>query len=142
MHPDALALVRASWRELAPHADAVASDFYARRFALDERAAGLFAHVDMAAQRAKLLQMLQAMVDVADDPGRLVSEAVPSGRRHAGYGATRRDYELAGAALLQAMAASLGDRWTPPVREAWRELYELLAAVMVRAGEKSEGARV
>ena len=134
MSPEATALVRESWPEIAVRGDAVCDDFYARLFALDPEARALFAHVDMATQRAKFMQMIGAMIDVLDDPGVLVSETVATGRRHAGYGATRRDFELAGSALLQAIGAALGDRWTPAMREAWRELYVLLSSVMMRAG--------
>lgn len=140
MTPESAALVRASWAAVAPRVDAVAADFLARLFALDPDARALFAHVDMPMHRAKFVAMLDHLVDALDDPGLLVSESVPSGRRHGGYGVTARDYAAAGTALLQALAHALGPRFTPAVHDAWQELYALLAAVMQRAGSSPRGA--
>lgn len=140
MSPEAAALVRATWAQLQPDVDAVTADFYARLFARDPEARALFAHVDMPAQRRKFAHTLGAMIRVLDDPGVLVSESVPSGRRHAGYGVRARDYATVGVALLQALEQALGAAWTPAVRDAWRELYDLLAAVMRRAGERAPRA--
>jgi hemoglobin-like flavoprotein len=141
MSPEATTLVRSSWAQLTPHADAVADDFYRRVFEASPEAAALFAHVDMAAQRRKFLNMIGELVRVLDDPGVLVSESVPSGRRHAGYGARDEHYPVVGRALLQAMEHALGPAFTPEVAAAWRELYTLVAAVMRRAGSRAAPAR-
>lgn len=114
--------------------DAVADRFYAEMFERNPHAAELFAGVDMAEQRRKFMHTIDALVRVLDDPFRLVSETVPSGRRHGGYGVTGIDYEVGGVALLEALQSRLGDRFTPEMRAAWRELYTLLASVMQRAG--------
>jgi nitric oxide dioxygenase len=52
------------------------------------------------------------------------------------YGVQDRDYEDVGAALLSAIGEALGPRGTPEVLSAWREAYDLLAAVMRRAATK------
>jgi nitric oxide dioxygenase len=135
--PEAAAQIRATWARLAPHADAVADDFFHRLFAAAPEAAALFSHVDMATQRRKFMSMLGELVRVLDDPGLLVSEAVPAGRRHVGYGAREGHYADVGSALLQAIEAALAADFTPEAREAWRELYGLVAAVMRRAGSRA-----
>ncbi len=137
MSPDATAHIRASWALLTPQADAVADDFYRRLFEASPEAAALFAHVDMPAQRRKFLHMLAELVRVADDPGVLVSESVPSGRRHVGYGARDEHYAVVGGTLLQAVERALGPAYTPDVAAAWRELYTLVSAVMRRAGARA-----
>jgi len=137
MSPESAAAVRASWETLRPDLDALTDVFYHRLFALAPETLGLFAHVDLAEQRRKLGRMLQELVRVLDDPGALVDEVAPSGRRHVGYGARDAHYEPVGVALLQALEARLGDAFTPAVREAWRELYGLVAAVMRRAGARA-----
>jgi nitric oxide dioxygenase len=91
----------------------------------------------MASQRRKFFGMLAELVRVLDDPGVLVSESVPSGRRHAGYGARDEHYPMVGRALLAAMEHALGPAWTPDVAAAWRELYTLVSAVMRRAGTRT-----
>ncbi len=137
MSPEAAAHIRASWALLTPQADAVADDFYRRLFEASPEAAGLFAHVDMTSQRRKFMHMVAELVRVVDDPGVLVSESVPSGRRHVGYGARDEHYALVGGALLHAMEHALGPAYTPDVGAAWRELYTLVAAVMRRAGARA-----
>lgn len=134
MSPEHAALVRESWSLASRDLDAFVRRFYRELFDRRPTAAALFEGVDMDAQRKKLAHMLDALVRVADEPYRLVRESVPGGRRHAWYGVGAEDYEAGGAALLAAFAAELGDRFTPAMRAAWRELYALLAAVMQRAG--------
>lgn len=136
MSPEAAAHIRASWAQLVPQADAVADDFYRRLFVASPEAARLFSHVDMAAQRKKFMHMVGELVRVLDDPGVLVSESVPSGRRHAGYGARDEHYAVVGGVLLQAIEHALGPAYTPDVAAAWRELYTLVSAVMRRAGSR------
>ena len=41
------------------------------------------------------------------------------GARHAGYGVHTADYQTVGAALLDALAAVLGDGFDAPTRQAW-----------------------
>jgi nitric oxide dioxygenase len=138
--PESAAIIRATWAQLTPRADAVADDFYRRLFEASPEAARLFAHVDMAAQRRKFMHMLAELVRVADDPGVLVSESVPSGRRHAGYGARDEHYAVVGGVLVQAVEHALGPAFTPEAAAAWRELYALVAAVMRRAGARAGAA--
>ena len=142
MTPEARALVRASWDALAGDAarlGALGERFYGRLFALDPGVRPLFAAVDMAAQRGKLVAMLGAVVRVLDEPDRLVPTAAALAARHVGYGALGRHYDLVGEALRGALADVLGDalgaRATPAVLAAWAEAYALLAAVMRRSAD-------
>ena len=141
MSPEHASLIRATWAEVAPRADAVAEDFYRRLFMLSPEATALFAHVNMRHQREKFVAMLTELIRVLDDPGLLVSEAVPSGRRHVSYGTRAEHYAFVGAALFGAMEHALGTAWTPDVRDAWRELYTLVSAAMLRAGERPAAHR-
>jgi hemoglobin-like flavoprotein len=135
--PESADIIRATWAQLTPRADAVADDFYRRLFDVSPDAARLFAHVDMPAQRRKFMHMVGELVRVVDDPGVLVSESVPSGRRHVGYGARDDHYAVVGATLLQAIEHALGPAYTADAAAAWRELYTLVSAVMRRAGARA-----
>ena len=137
MSPEAAAHVRASWALVAPHADAVADDFYHHLFELSPEAAALFAHVDMAHQRRKFMGMIHGLVQVLDDPGLLVSETAPAGRRHHHYHVRDEHYPLVGSALVGAIERQLGPAATPEVRDAWRELYALVSSVMRRASSRA-----
>ena len=139
MSPESERLIRESWEILRPRSDAVASAFYARLFESNPDLKRLFSTTDMTEQRRKLVVMLSEIVRALDRPEVLVSEVADSGRRHVNYGVHDRDYDDVGAALLWAIDQSLGDRSTPAIRAAWREAYDLLAAVMRRAAMRTSG---
>jgi hemoglobin-like flavoprotein len=138
MSPDTERLVRESWELLRPMSDELASSFYARLFESNPSLSALFDSTNMQEQRRKFVVMLAEIVRVLDQPQLLVGEVAASGRRHVSYGVRRRDYEDVGAALLFAIGGGLGDRFTPEMQSAWREAYELLAAVMRRAAESNQ----
>jgi len=132
MSTDQVTLVKSSFASIAPAADAVASGFYARLFALDPGLRALF-QSDMAEQRHKLMQMLSAIVDALDRPALIVDEVVALGQRHASYGVQAQHYTLVEQALLWALAQQLSERWTAEVEAAWRAAYTLVAGTMEAA---------
>src|SRR5262245_31342099 len=84
MSTDQVTLVKSSFAAIHPVADAFATRFYARLFELDPGLRALFKS-DMAEQRQKLLEMLEAVVDALDRPALVVEEVAALGRRHASY---------------------------------------------------------
>ena len=141
MSPGQVEIIRRTWSDLAPRAEALSVDFYARLFELAPDAERLLAPLDMTVQRRKFVATVDALVRAADDPGALVSASVPHGRRHARLGATEAHFTAAGSALLQSLDAALGDGFTHDAHDAWSDLYALVSAVMRRAGQpKRTGA--
>ncbi len=136
MTPDRQALVRDSWRVIAPDAVAVAPSFYERLFELNPDARALFAHADMPTQHRRVMEMLDAIVESLDSEEAFVSGLATLGRRHVRYGAEDGHYDSVGAALLHTLETALGDRWTPEVADAWAEAYRLMAGVMRRAAQR------
>ncbi|HSJ65586.1 MAG TPA: globin domain-containing protein [Gemmatimonadaceae bacterium] len=132
MNPRHLLLVRESWAELAPQADAVAALFYHRLREIEPARGTLFARSDPVSLRRKFHLMLAALLDLIDSPDGFVSSAVALGRRHATYGVEQRDYDNAGAALVWAISEALGKRATAELAEAWREFFVLVGALMRR----------
>jgi hemoglobin-like flavoprotein len=122
---------------LRPVSDSVVTAFYARLFESNPALEKLFAETDMLEQRRKFTVMMAEIVRAIDRPEILVGEIADSGRRHLQYGVQDRDYDDVGAALLWAIDQSLGDRSSPEIRAAWREAYDLLAAVMRRAAHQT-----
>jgi hemoglobin-like flavoprotein len=61
------------------------------------------------------------------------------GRSHLSYGVGDDHYATVGAALLDTLAALLGDACTPATREAWAGAYGLLSAVMRDAAHEGIG---
>ena len=139
MSPESEQLIRESWELLLPASDAMVASFYAKLFESNPAIEKLFKPTDMKEQRRKFIVMLSEIVRVIDTPDLLVGEVADSGRRHLSYGVQDRDYEDVGAALLWAIESALGDRATPEILSAWREAYDLLAAVMRRAAFRKSG---
>jgi hemoglobin-like flavoprotein len=141
MTPEQQSVVRSTWAAIGPHTDAVIALFYAHLFRLDPATREMFAEVDLTAQRRKFLDMIEALVHAVEDPASVVTATIPAARRHATLDVSVRQLEAGRDALLHALADTLGERFTAQARQAWRDLYGLVAAVMRRASARaSSGA--
>jgi hemoglobin-like flavoprotein len=132
-------LVQNSFASLAPHADDVATMFYARLFELDPSLRTMFKE-DMAPQRRKLMQMLTAAVKGLDRMEQLVPVVQDLGRRHVTYGVTDAHYETVGQALLWTLERGLGKAFTPDLKDAWAAVYTLLSTTMMEAARTHAAA--
>jgi hemoglobin-like flavoprotein len=143
MTSDQVLLVRSSWSAIATHGDELSVRFYDHLFAIDPGAARLFSHVDMSAQRAKLAQMLGAVVHSLDDIDSLLPAVAALGKRHTQYGVEHRHFDSVEEALLRAFSDTLGGDFTPALRASWAEAYALITCVMkralIRSAEKGHG---
>lgn len=140
MIPERKRLVFDSWQRLARDHDRIATAFYDRLFEIDPHARGLFAVTNMEEQKAKVVAMLSDIVRNLDRLDALLPVVIGLGRRHRDYGVEERDYERVREALIGAIGESLGDEFTPELRDAWEETYALTASVMKRAGETPRAA--
>jgi hemoglobin-like flavoprotein len=131
--PDYIAHVRATLPLLAASGHDFTRDFYATLFRLDPASRDLFSG-DMEAQGEKLMAMLVAIIEGLDDPEGLLAVYADMGHRHAGYGVTEDHYDAVGMALLNSLRASLGDRFSADVEEAWASVYGEIAEAMIAAG--------
>ena len=125
-------LVQDSFAAVVPRADEVTAMFYGRLFELDPTLRPLF-KTDMAPQRQKLAQMLTAAVKGLDRPEQLIPVVRELGRRHATYGVVEAHYDTVGAALLWTLEQQFGSAFTPEVKDAWTDVYSLLATTMKEA---------
>lgn len=123
MTDDDVRLVRDSHAQLAPMAEAAAAQFYDRVFERAPGIAQLFGG-DMAHQGRRLMAMVGDAVALLDDPAALDGALRALGSRHAGYGVQFAHYDVVGGALLDTLAAALGEDFGPAQRRAWAALYE------------------
>jgi hemoglobin-like flavoprotein len=126
------ALIRAGWNELGSQAPAFAACFYDTLFMLDPTLKALFKG-DMALQHHKLVGMLGSAIDLLDRPDQLLPALRSLGGRHGKYGVQDAHYAVVGQALLDTLAETLGDRFTPATRAAWTETYGFIAKVMMES---------
>lgn len=132
MNPLAIDRVKQSWALVLPIAPQAADLFYAHLFALDPALQPLFKG-DMRAQGQKLMQMIGAAIGKLDELETLVPILQGLGRRHAGYGVEPAHYATVGAALLQTLSQGLGEAFTPDTRQAWTQVYGVMAETMMQA---------
>jgi hemoglobin-like flavoprotein len=129
MTPQQIHLVRSSFEQVRPIANQAAALFYDKLFERDPSLNAMF-HVDMARQGERLMHMLDGAVRLLDRPETLAPVLSALGQRHAGYGVRDSHYPTVGAALLDTLAAGLGEAFTAEVREAWAALYGEVSRAM------------
>lgn len=129
-------LVKASFAKVQPVAEEAGVLFYVRLFKIDPELRLLFKG-KMNEQGLKLMQMIGFAVEGLDRMEELVPELQALGARHAGYGVEDHHYETVGAALLWTLEAALGADFNDHTKEAWTEVYGLLARTMKDASGQS-----
>jgi hemoglobin-like flavoprotein len=134
-------VIRESWRLVLPIADTAADLFYRRLFELKPAYQALFTG-DMAAQKRKLLTMLDFIVKSLDWPESAWREDVAEqddlflvvlalGRRHAElYKIPDAAYVTVGEALIWTLDYGLGKAFDEAARRAWTKVYSLVATAM------------
>jgi hemoglobin-like flavoprotein len=129
---DQITFLRASFAWIEPRAGVVALMFYQRLFELDPELRRLF-HTDIEVQGQKLMQLLKAAVSLLDSPAQMTRILADLGRRHRDYGVRDEHYDTVGSALLSSLDEALGARFDPATRDAWTQLYGVMASTMKEA---------
>ena len=140
MNQDQKDLVRQTWAQVVPIADAAATLFYDRLFEIDPPTKLLFKADAMAEQRLKLIHTLDLLVLGLDRFEDLVPVIEELGRRHLQYGVRDSHYDSVGAALLWTLERGLGEQWTAETRDAWTQVYTLTAGIMQKAAREAASA--
>ena len=79
------------------------------------------------------MQMLAVAVANLDRLGEVRPALAALAMRHVDYGAIPAHYPIVGQALIDTLDRGLGDDFTPEVRDAWGEVYDKLASIMIEA---------
>jgi hemoglobin-like flavoprotein len=124
--------VQQSFAKIEAMSMVVARTFYERLFEINPEIQALFTG-DMEAQGEQLMHMIGAAVTGLDDLEALVPIVQQLGARHRKYGVQVPHYAAVAEALLWTLEQGLGDAFTPDVREAWVNVYSLLAETMIAA---------
>jgi len=109
--------------------DAATNRFHQRLFEKDPSTRLPFAG-DIESQRQNLMRMITTAVNGLNDLDRLVSVMKDLGQRHGGHGVQEMLYRSFVSALLRTLEQELGGEFTEDARNAWTEMYVLLAGVM------------
>lgn len=122
-------LVQSSFTKVAPIADKAAEIFYAKLFELDPSVKPLFKG-NMKEQGAKLMSMIATAVNGLDNLEAIVPAVQNLGKGHVAYGVEDKHYDTVGSALIFTLETGLGKDFTADVKDAWIEVYTVLATTM------------
>ena len=136
MNNEQFKLVQKSLILVRPIADQVAESFYAHLFEVNPHLRKLFKG-NMKRQGAMLMTSLELAVSGLDNMERILPSVRALGERHVTYGVKPAYYPLATDSFLWALEHHLGNRFTPALKEAWREAFNALVKVMSSAARDS-----
>lgn len=132
MTNEQIQLVQQSWAKVLPIAKSAGILFYQKLFAAAPEVRHLF-KPDINEQASKLVMMLGYVVAKLPHMDELLPEVQQLGKRHAGYGAEPKHYEVVGQCLIATLKEGLGSDWTPEVQNAWITAFNALKNLMIVA---------
>ena len=132
MTPEKIKLVQDSWAKVKPISETAAELFYGKLFELDPDVRSMFTG-DMKEQGRKLMAILNTAVNALDKLETIVPAVQDMGKRHVGYGVKDEHYDTVGEALIWTLGAGLKDDFTEDTKQAWIEVYTLVADTMKAA---------
>ena len=136
MTPEQANLIKKSFDAMWPMRGDIAELCYERFFELAPDAKALFKG-DMAGQRAKLMDMIAALVGTLDQQALFQSIVANSGRQHARFGVQPAQYDALGEALMWSLERKLGTSLTPELQASWKALYATVQTEMLRAAARA-----
>jgi len=130
-------LVQKTWIMVEPIAGTAAEIFYDRLFEQEPAFKAMFKS-DMNKQGKMLIKTIDLAVKALDDVDQLIPVLKNLGARHVAYGVKDSDYDEVCTALLWTLEKGLGEAFTDEVKNAWTEVYDVLASVM-KEGAAAKG---
>lgn len=124
-------LLEKSFAVVAPKGNELVEVFYRNLFADFPQVRPLFAHVQMAEQKKKLLASLQLVVNNLRRPSVLGPALSEMGSRHVDYGTREEHYPAVGQTLLKSLAQVAGNSWNEELNQAWAEAYDAVSQMMI-----------
>jgi hemoglobin-like flavoprotein len=125
-----------SFDMIAPRGAEVVDDAYARIFAVAPALRELFP-VDMTRHKRSVLAILILVRRSLRDVDRLMAKLRALGARHVAYRARPEHYDVAVAALVDAMAFVAGDEWTLEYQRAWTAALKAVTEAMIQGAEQA-----
>lgn len=136
MTPEQIKLVQNSWAKVVPISETAAELFYGKLFELDPSLKPMFKG-DIKEQGRKLMAILNTAVNALTKLDTIVLAVQDMGRRHVDYGVKDEHYDTVGEALIWTLGAGLKDDFTEDTRQAWIDVYTLVATTMKEAAAEA-----
>jgi hypothetical protein len=138
LDPEKIALVQSSWKQMDSASIQSATLCLINLSATDATVASLFEQ-DGITRSLETLQGITYVVGCLDQPERLRPYLGSLGRLLRLHGVKPSHQQIVGAALLQTLGQSLGDKFTPAHRGAWAVAYSFISGIMIAESGFSAG---
>ena len=138
LDPEKIALVESSWEQMDSTSTQSATLCLINLSATDATVASLFQR-DGITRSLETLQGITYVVGCLDQPERLRPYLGSLGRLLRLHGVSASHQQIVGAALLQTLGQSLGDKFTPAHRGAWAVAYSFITGIMIAESGPSVG---
>lgn len=132
MNSEQKALIQSSFLKIVANSINIAELFYDNLFRLRPQFKALFIS-DQKAQGEKFVSMLGFVVNNLYNESVCEKSLNSLAKRHVAYQVKREDYDVVGTALIETLAAGLGEDFTPEIELAWRQLYAEISRSMIDA---------
>jgi hemoglobin-like flavoprotein len=136
--PDQIRIIQTTWLRVLPSKIVAAQTFYDKLFELDPSIRNLFRN-DMRDQGEKLMQIIDVAVNGLDRFDNLIPTVQELGRCHRDYGVKDYHYGSVGIALLWTLEKAVGPDFTQQARDAWANVYSVVASTMKDAAKMDDG---
>jgi nitric oxide dioxygenase len=130
-------LVQSSFQQVLPIADIAGELLYGRVFELAPETRALFDE-DIRPQARRLMGAVKVAVDGLDRLEEVAPFLIKLGARHVRYGVRPEHLDVGAEALLWTLEQGLGEAFTPDVREAWVEAWNIVAGAMLAGMRDAE----
>jgi hemoglobin-like flavoprotein len=131
-------LLRESFDLVALNKEQFAQDFYDCLFQTYPQIQPLFANTDRRQQEVALMGTIAAIIAGVEKGNNIAPVLQKLGARHARYSVAPEHYPLVGHVLIATFQHHLQDQFTPLMRQAWREAYEVISKQMMLGAEQAK----
>ena len=131
-----ISIIQNSFKKVKPIAEQAAELFYGKLFTYNPSLKKVFKS-DMQDQGRKLMKIPVDVVASLNDLNALVPILQKMAKQHLNYGVKVGDYTPVGNALLYALKQGLGPAFTSELRQAWIDVYQIVANTMREAAYPS-----
>lgn len=138
MNPDYIAQVRSTWQQLGRSPELLATNFYARAFALAPELREHFLD-DARNSGERLISLIGNAVESLDRIPALLPQLASFGEHTARSAVRPSHYSALGLAWLSALRSCLGADFTPRTEAAWTAFYGLIARSVRQGTYRAHG---
>lgn len=128
-------LIQQSYKKVEPIADTAAEIFYDKLFEYEPSVKPMFKK-NIKDQGRMLMGTLKVAINGLNNLEALVPVLEKLAVKHVNYGVKAEHYTPVGNALLYTLKTGLGPEWNPELRQAWVDVYRVMAHTMKSAAYK------